>query len=75
MQVHTFYNGMSDSTRTVIDDSTGGALMKKTIDQAYGILEDMDTNSKQWPRERMIPRKAVRGVDIEVLTNLVSHVS
>ena len=75
MQVHTFYNGLSYSTGTVIDDSAGGALMKKTTNQAYGILEDMATNSKQWPRERMIPRKEVRGVDTEVLTNLVSHVS
>ena len=75
MQVHTFYNSLSDSTRTVIDASTGGALMKKTIDQAYGILEDMATNSNQWPRERMIPRKAVGGVDMEVLSNLVNHVA
>ena len=45
MQVHTFFSGLSDYTRTVIDASTGGALMKKTIDQTYGILEDMATNS------------------------------
>ena len=73
MQVHTFYNGLSDSTRTVIDVLAGAALMKKTTDQAYGILEDMATNSNQWPRERMIPRKAGGGTDIEVLSNLVSH--
>ena len=29
IQVHTFYNGLSDSTRTIIDASVGGALMKK----------------------------------------------
>ena len=75
MQVHTFYNGLSDSTRTVIDASAGGALMKKTTDQAYGILEDMATNSNQWPRERMILRKAVGGADTEVLSNLVNHVA
>ena len=75
MQVHTFYNSLSDSTRTVIDALAGGALMKKTIDQAYGIIEDMATNSNQWPRERMIPRKAVGGADIEVLRNLVNHVT
>ena len=32
MQVHTFYNGLRDTTRTVIDASTGGVLMKKTTD-------------------------------------------
>ena len=75
MQVHTFYNGLSDSTITIIDASIGGALMKKTTDQAYGILEDMATNRNQWPRDRMIPRKAGGGVDTKVLSNLVSHVA
>ena len=37
MQVHTFYNSLSDSTRTVIDALAGSTLMKKTMDQAYGI--------------------------------------
>ena len=50
-------------------------MMKKTTDQAYGILEDMATNSNQWPKDRMILRKAVRGVDTEVLRNLVNHVT
>ena len=45
MQVHTFYKGMRDATRTVIDASAGGALMKKTTDQAYEILEDAATNT------------------------------
>ena len=75
MQVHTFYNSLSDSTITIIDASTGGALMEKTIDQAYGILEDMATNSNQWPKDRLIPRKVVGGMDAEVLRNLVNHVA
>ena len=32
MQFHTFYNGLRDATRTVIDALAGGALMKKTTD-------------------------------------------
>ena len=75
MQIHTFYNGLSDSTRTIIDASIGGTLMKKTMDQLYGILEDIATNSNQWPKDKMIPRKAVGGVNIEVLSNLVNHVA
>ena len=43
--MHTFYNGLRDSARTIIDASVGGALMKKTTDQAYEILEDTTTNS------------------------------
>ena len=75
MQVHTFYNGLRNATRTVIDASAGGALMKKTTDQAYEILEDAATNTNQWPREKVTPVKAVGGTDNEVLNNLVNHVA
>ena len=43
--MHTFYKGLSDSARTIIDASAGGALKKKTTDQAYEILEDTPTNT------------------------------
>ena len=45
MQVHTFSNSLRDVTITMIDASTGGALMKKTTNQAYEILEDAATNN------------------------------
>ena len=75
MQVYTFYNGLRDATRTVIDASVGGEIMKKTMDQAYEILEDAATNTNQWPRDRITPVKAVGGIDNEVLGNLVTHVA
>ena len=75
MQVHTFYNGLRDATRTVIDASAEGALMKKTMDQAYEILEEAATNTNQWPRDRITQVKAVGVTDNEVLSNLVTHVA
>ena len=75
IQVHTFYNGLRNATRTVIDASAGGSLMKKTTNQAYEILEDAATNTNQWPREKVTPVKAVGGTDNEVLNNLVNHVA
>ena len=75
MQVHTFYNGLRNATRIVIDASAGGALMKKTTDQAYEILQDAATNTNQWPREKTTPIKAVGGTYNEVLNNLVTHVA
>ena len=59
----------------MIDASAGGALMKKTTDQAYEILEDAATNTNQWPREKTTHVKAVGGMDNEVLNNLVTHVA
>ena len=73
--MHTFYNDLSDSVRTIIDASTGGAWIKKTTDQVYEILEDTTTNSNQWPRDRSAPRKSLVGADTKVLNNLVNHVA
>ena len=75
MQAHTFYNGLRNATRTVIDASTGGALMKKTTDQAYEILEDAATNTNKWHRDKITLVKAVSGTDNEVISNLVTHVA
>ena len=75
MQVHTFYNGLRNATRAMIDASAGGALMKKTTYQAYEILEDAATNTNQWPREKATPVNVVGGTDNEVLNNLVNHVA
>ena len=75
MQVHTFYNGLSDPTRTVIDASARGALMKNTTDQAYDSLEDMATNNNQWPKDKLVARKKIGGTDLDVFKNLASQVS
>ena len=73
IQVHTFYNGLSDSARTIINASAEGALMKKTMDQANEILEDIATNTNQYPRDRSTPKKPSVGADTEILSNLVNH--
>ena len=72
--MHTFYSRLSDSTWTVIYASVGGALMKKTTYQAYRILEDMATNSNQWPRDRVAVRKIVGGPNLDVFNNLAAQV-
>ena len=74
MQVHTFYNGLRNTTRIVIYASARGVLMKKTTDQAYEILEDAATNTNKWTRDRITPVKDFGGTDNKVLNNLVTHV-
>ena len=55
MEVHSFYNGLRNASRTMIDASAGGALMKKTAYQAYEILEDAATNTNQRPIDKITP--------------------
>ena len=73
--MHTFNNGQRNSARTIIDASKGGAMMKKTTDRAYEILEDTTTNTNHGPRDRLTPRKPLAGADTDVINNLVNYVA
>ena len=75
MQVHHFYNGLSRSTRTLIDASAGGAIMGKNEMEAYQILENIALNDCQWPVERAAPKKPAGVFDLDMFTNLSTQVS
>ena len=49
--------------------------MKKTTNQAYEILEDTATNTNQWPRDKLAPKKPSAGANTEILGNLANHVA
>lgn len=75
LQVQTFYNGLSCTTRTMVDAAAGGALMGKTIDEAYELLEEMASNNYQWPSDRTIPKKAAGVHEIDAITALTAQVA
>ncbi|XP_020423025.1 uncharacterized protein LOC109950012 [Prunus persica] len=49
IQVQTFYNGLSQTSRTLVDAAAGEALMAKTATEAFELLETMPSNNYQWP--------------------------
>ena len=75
MQVHHFYNGLSHPIRTLIDASTGGAIMGKNEVEAYQILENITLNDCQWPIERAALKKPAEVFDLDMFTNLSAQVS
>ena len=40
--------------------------MKKTINEAHELLEDMATKSYKWPMERLTSKKVSRVADVDV---------
>ena len=52
--VHTFYNGLSYTTKMTVDAAAGGALMNKNYTEAYALIEDMAQNHYQWTNERAL---------------------
>ena len=75
MQVHHFYNGLSLPTRTLIDASAGGGIMRKNEVEAYQILENIALNDYQWLVEREAQKKPVGVFDLDMFTNLSAQVS
>ena len=72
MQVHHFYYGLTRTTRILLDPSTGGALMSKSANEAYQLLEDMALNNYLWLNERETPKKSSGVHELDVFNNLGS---
>ena len=52
IQMETFYNGLNQSTRLMVDVSTNGAFLSKSYNEAYEILERIANNNYHWPSTR-----------------------
>ena len=74
LQLHTFYNGLGSSTRTLVDAAAGGALLGKPHQAAWDLLEEMAANAYQWPSERAVPKKVFGIQENDVLTRLSTQV-
>ncbi|XP_020262408.1 uncharacterized protein LOC109838369 [Asparagus officinalis] len=72
--VHTFYNGLTYNTRMTVDAAAGGALMNKTIDEAYTLIEDMAQNHYQWANERAPQTSKGGKYEIDALDHISSKV-
>ena len=52
IQLETFYNGLNPSTTLLVDASANEALLSKSYNEAYEILERIANNNYQWPSTR-----------------------
>ncbi|XP_027338037.1 uncharacterized protein LOC113851968 [Abrus precatorius] len=57
MQLETFYNGMTATTKTMIDAAAGGSLSSKTLEEAQQIIEMMASSMYQHVNERQATRR------------------
>ncbi|XP_022860306.1 uncharacterized protein LOC111380876 [Olea europaea var. sylvestris] len=75
MQIEIFYNGLNGQTRTMVDAAAGGILMAKTAEAAYALLDDIATNSYQWPSERSGVKKVAGFHEVDPITALAAQVA
>ncbi|KAI3454880.1 hypothetical protein Pfo_011543 [Paulownia fortunei] len=64
-QVQYFYN----------DAAAGGTLVSKIANEAHILLEEIATNSYQWPSERSSIKKIISVLEVDSFTQLAAHVS
>ena len=68
--IHTFYNGVTHSTRNTIDAASGGSLMRKMVEAAFDLLEEMTNNNCLWPSERLNHPKQGGKIGVDMVTSL-----
>ncbi|KAH9801229.1 hypothetical protein KPL71_000949 [Citrus sinensis] len=74
IQLETFYNGLNPSTRLMVDASANGALLSKSYNEAYEILERIANNNYQWPSTRQAAARGTTGVhNVDSLTTLAAQ--
>src|SRR5262249_25321038 len=52
LQVQTFYNGLINGHKAMIDAAVGGTLNSKTLEITYNLINEIATNSYQWQINR-----------------------
>ncbi|XP_062103056.1 uncharacterized protein LOC133814058 [Humulus lupulus] len=76
IQMETFYNGLNAHTRMVVDASGNGALLAKSYNEEYEILERISNKNYQWPTSRFSTGKKVADIhNVDAITSLASQVS
>lgn len=74
LQVQKFYNGLTNSTRNMIDAAAGGTVMRKTPEEAYELFEEMASNSCQWATDRSVMRRLAGVHNVDAITSLAVQI-
>jgi len=72
--IQTFYNGLEQSVKISVDAAAGGALMRKSIDAAKALLEEMASNNYHWIGDRATPQRGSGKYSVDAVTLLARRV-
>ncbi|XP_062100842.1 uncharacterized protein LOC133806768 [Humulus lupulus] len=76
IQMETFYNGLNAASRMVLDASANGAILSKSYNEAFEILERIASNNYQWSNTRALTCRKVAGVlEVDALTALTAQMA
>ncbi|XP_060967915.1 uncharacterized protein LOC133035754 [Cannabis sativa] len=74
--METFYNGLNAASRMVLDASANGAILSKSYNEAFEILETIASNNYQWSNTRAQTSRKVAGVlEVDAITALTAQMA
>ncbi|KAM6543087.1 hypothetical protein CsatB_007534 [Cannabis sativa] len=74
--METFYNGLNAASRMVLDASANGAILSKSYNEAFEILETIASNNYQWSNTRTPTSRKVAGVlEVDAITALTAQMA
>ncbi|XP_060962179.1 uncharacterized protein LOC133032300 [Cannabis sativa] len=74
--METFYNGLNAASRMVLDASANGAILSKSYNEAFEILETIASNNYQWSNTRAQTSRKVLGVlEVDAITALTTQMA
>ncbi|XP_062085518.1 uncharacterized protein LOC133791614 [Humulus lupulus] len=74
--METIYNGLNAASRMVLDASANGAILSKSYNEAFEILERIASNNYQWSNTRAPTSRKVAGVlEVDALTALTAQMA
>ncbi|KAL5571470.1 hypothetical protein UlMin_021067 [Ulmus minor] len=72
----TSFQQLEGESLTIVDAASNGALMSKTYNEAYALLERMASNNYQWPTERVPAGRRIAGVhEVSEITSLTAQIA
>ena len=76
IQMETFYHGLNIATKHVVDASANGAILSKTYNEAYEILERITSNNFQWADVRSNQgNKTQRVLEVDALSSIKAQLA
>ncbi|KAJ9564240.1 hypothetical protein OSB04_000206 [Centaurea solstitialis] len=57
IQLETFYNGLSNAAKLILDATAGGAFTSQTYNEGYQVLEKVANNNTDWSNPRELTPK------------------
>ncbi|XP_010247674.1 PREDICTED: uncharacterized protein LOC104590651 [Nelumbo nucifera] len=75
LQVQTFYNGLTEANKTIMDAAAGGSINNKTPKVAHALIEEMAANNYQCHSERAQVRRQPDLHNVDTYIALFAQIS